>query len=661
MLTKFFGVLRSHKLLLTIGLLALVLLGYAASSTTVAVIFNKLTPPKLPTTAAASKQIALDQNWSDETRARFHHMSQGTSTFPVPAAWMMALEQPEASPWGLLIPRTRASFMDTGHLRRFGFIPSSQSAYNSLGLPVGFATTKFQNLAGISATSTSIGLTCAACHTGHFEYEGTEFVVDGGPSTIDLDAFSGALGAALGQTLMSATLPVPNRRFTRFATRVLGQAADPAAKAQLKADLEAALLAAPSDQFNVLEGHGRLDALNRIGNQVFAENVNRPDNYTPISAPVNFPHIWTAMWFSWVQYDGSIMQPLVRNSGEALGVHAHVNMTAPKDQGRFSAAIPVDNLNWIETTLAGKTHPQQAQAFGGLNHPKWPDALPPLDAAKVDAGRQLYGKHCAGCHLPELGSDKFWRGKYFRKITYQKDGQMVETNQPYLDLHIIPLRALNTDPGQSEILLKRTVNTAGNEISGAKPLGLNTTVCAPRKVGPGAPSLVETPVTDGPQLNFGLALGALVEMVNTRWFDNNGVSDKDRAGFQGGRPNCLQARGGYKARPLNGVWATSPFLHNGSVPTLDDLLRPVDERPRFVQLGSLAFDAEKVGVKQPNLTRNVYPAYRDGFFILDTSLAGNRNTGHAFGVGADGDKKGVIGPHFSDTERAALIEFLKSY
>ena len=46
----------------------------------------------------------------------------------------------------------------------------------------------------------------------------------------------------------------------------------------------------------------------------------------------------------------------------------------------------------------------------------------------------------------------------------------------------------------------------------------------------------------------------------------------------------------YRARPLDGVWATAPSLHNGSVPTLQDMLTPQDERPKKFCVGSRHFD-----------------------------------------------------------------------
>ncbi len=92
-------------------------------------------------------------------------------------------------------------------------------------------------------------------------------------------------------------------------------------------------LAAQPTGVDVTEGFSRLDALNRIGNQVFALDPHRYDNYVNLNAPVKYPHIWTSSWFDWVQYDGSIMEPLVRNAGEAMGVTAEVDFHAPPNAG----------------------------------------------------------------------------------------------------------------------------------------------------------------------------------------------------------------------------------------------------------------------------------------------------------------------------------------
>ena len=108
----------------------------------------------------------------------------------------------------------------------------------------------------------------------------------------------------------------------------------------------------------------------------------------------------------------------------------------------------------------------------------------------------------------------------------------------------------------------------------------------------------------------------------------------------------------YKARPLDGIWAVPPFLHNGSVPTIEDLLRPVSDRPKTFCLGAGEYDPKKLGYKSSCVS---------GTTVTDTGIAGNLNTGHEFkDIKAGTTEQGVIGRGLKPSEREALIEYLKS-
>ena len=86
---------------------------------------------------------------------------------------------------------------------------------------------------------------------------------------------------------------------------------------------------------------------------------------------------------------------------------------------------------------------------------------------------------------------------------------------------------------------------------------------------------------------------------------------------------------GYTNMPLDGLWLRAPYLHNGSVPTLADLLSPPAERPvRFLR-GLDIFDAARGGFMAPPCDPAVPTA--EGF-CLDTSLPGNGNGGHLYGT-----------------------------
>ena len=101
----------------------------------------------------------------------------------------------------------------------------------------------------------------------------------------------------------------------------------------------------------------------------------------------------------------------------------------------------------------------------------------------------------------------------------------------------------------------------------------------------------------------------------------------------------------YRARPLNGIWATAPYLHNGSVKNLNELMLPAAERSVKFRLGCWNFDPINVGVDDEHC-----PAP----FEFDTSLTGNLNTGHEYGTGKDGL------PMLGEEERRAVLEYLKT-
>jgi hypothetical protein len=554
-----------------------------------------------------TRTIWLDQGWTSDQQEVFHRLDQGTQTFGIPYEWFVALEQPSTS--SVETPL----FADKAWLDRFGFIAGTST------LPVGFARSAayrdpssrpWVNPAN-GAKLTGVGLSCAACHTGRLTYQGTELLIDGGSALTDLVALNTALLGALHDTQASPA------RFTRFAARVLGAGAGIPAMAALRVQLiealirmdEVAALELITTTGGTTEGFGRLDALSRIGNQVFGIDMKEPLNYRPRSAPVHYPHIWTSPWFTWVQYNGSIMQPMVRNAGEAMGVGAQVNLTVP-GPGLYGSTVRVDHLYWAERTLAGGS-PLPAKAFTGLRAPAWPTALPPIDQTRAAKGAVLYVALCQGCHLPAINTEAFWRGPWWQKIEAGDD--------TYLDLPQIPVTEIGTDAAQAADMKKRTVR-----LNRSVALGTNA---------------------------FAGALGALVDKVTTHWYDSQvpPVSASVQNAMNGGRPNNLRAALEYKARPLNGIWATPPYLHNGSVPNLYALLSPVPERPPQVFLGDREYDPVHVGYRGAAIT---------GGFVLDTALPGNRNTGHAFTDEANA--AGKIGRALSPDERLSLIEYLKT-
>jgi len=102
--------------------------------------------------------------------------------------------------------------------------------------------------------------------------------------------------------------------------------------------------------------------------------------------------------------------------------------------------------------------------------------------------------------------------------------------------------------------------------------------------------------------------------------------------------------GGYANHPLDGIWLRGPFLHNGSVPTLRDLLDAPDARPKAFYRGYDVFDQKKVG-----FVSDVPRADGHDFSMFDTSVPGNGNGGHVYGT------------TLSDADKAAVVEHLKTF
>jgi hypothetical protein len=115
---------------------------------------------------------------------------------------------------------------------------------------------------------------------------------------------------------------------------------------------------------------------------------------------------------------------------------------------------------------------------------------------------------------------------------------------------------------------------------------------------------------------------------------------------------------GYSSHPLDGIWARAPYLHNGSVPSLEDLLRPAEERPLAFTVGSDIYDPRRLGFSHAVLGGSASAGYVDSAGtrytdltkVRDTRLPGNGNQGHS---------GPAYGTDMTADQRAALIEYFK--
>jgi len=104
---------------------------------------------------------------------------------------------------------------------------------------------------------------------------------------------------------------------------------------------------------------------------------------------------------------------------------------------------------------------------------------------------------------------------------------------------------------------------------------------------------------------------------------------------------------GYANMPLDGIWLRAPYLHNGSVPTLRALLEPAARRPKAFYRGNDVYDRADVG-----FVSDVADDHGRRFFRFDTKVPGNGNAGH---------EGSAYGTDLPDRDKAALVEYLKTF
>ena len=482
--------------------------------------------------------------------------------------------------WFLALEQASSTepFRSDSNIEQYRFLPAEPTARNPQGLPVGFA--KDTDKQGQSW----VGWTCAACHTGQINYKGTGIRIDGGPTAADESLFLTGLMQALQVTADD------DAKFGRFAQKVLGQnqtgADDLRSALRTSADALRTRVHWDMPTTPVPAGYARLDAFGSIFNQVLAVDLELPENYKLANAPVSYPFIWDTGQSDLVEWNGAGFSAgigsLARNTLEMLGAFGTVTVDPQNGLRGYESSAKVVSLGDLEKTL------------DKLWSPLWPtEYLPALDQAKVERGKALYQQSCANCHA--------WidRTDPNRRITAV----------------MTPVTDLGTDPTMVDNFLARTGKTGRLE-------GSKTFYLLGERIGSEA---------SGPDILNNLVIGTIVgqKMESMEAAVDEYIKVK--------KPETFDPRS-YKGRPLNGIWATAPFLHNGSVPSLWQLLLPPEQRVKQFYVGR-EFDPVNVGVDT---------APTPGGFKLDTTLTGNSNAGHSYGT------------QLPEADRWALLEYLKS-
>jgi hypothetical protein len=230
-----------------------------------------------------------------------------------------------------------------------------------------------------------------------------------------------------------------------------------------------------------------------------------------------------------------------------------------------------------------------------------PNYFFPIDQALAKKGAPIYAKYCAECH----GRDgRNFEGKYVGFVTHIDE---IGTDRYRLDNYTETL-ALNMATTYAE--QKRNLRPH------ACPGG--TTYQPPQRPVPAGKDPGE------------IRLAAV---------------EKEDSSY---RYKHYRKTYGYANMPLDGVWLRAPYLHNGSVPTLRDLLEPSKRRPVKFYRGNDLYDPKNVGF----VSTEAKDASGRAYFLFDTTIPGNGNKGH---------EGRAYGTELRPEEKEALLEHLKTF
>ena len=582
---------------------------------------------------AEDATLDVDQGWTPAQKQQWYTLSQGSRLIPL--AWLKALEQSDSE----------APMLQRSHTERFRYLADTSS--DPVPLPVGvaidiqsdqkFSVTKLRWKQGQSDKEPWVGMNCAACHTNELTFQGKRLRIEGAPALTDFQGYLRSLNSALATTRGDAA------KMDRFAAKVLAGADTPANRQMLDTAL-ASLVAWQSkvEQANATDleyGFGRLDAFGHIFNKVLlrTEGANQPRN--PSDAPVNYPFLWNIHQHDKVQWNGIASNrpignrldigALGRNVGEMTGVFADLTLLpAGQASGGYRTSARLDNLLALERQITV------------LKPPAWPAAFGPINADKWETGQRLFdrgvdgGAACAKCHAVLKRDD----------LSTPIVAQMARLSGPE-PIGTDPWMACNAYTYQANTGLLLGTSKKFFPVPGAGKYGeteplsdlLGTTVI-------GSIYYKRQELGAVGDLRAWLTSANLYERRIASEVLPQALSKDDRL------RRCLTESSqllAYKGRPLTGIWATPPYLHNGSVPTLYDLLLPPDQRPPAFLMGTREFDPRKVGLVTGTADGNIVAfKTRDAAGAL---IAGNSNLGHDYG-----------NARMTDEERWALVEYMKA-
>ncbi len=481
--------------------------------------------------AGVATLIVLESTWTSTTlsspRDYFLYGSTGTELMPLAVFSVL----PDLFP-----DQFQPAGKSAGDwIEQFGFVRGGPGVD---GLPAGINVSRYRPGSGAPSPVAFIGFNCAICHVGQIRRSDNDSgmtIVGMANQRVDLVAFGDAIKTSLLDEKRLTNASISSAYESKYGKAL--SVSDKitialwlqGARQQLRASLP--LRGLPFGGIDLRNasllpsGPGR--------NQPMRETVRFLLNMTPLpdGGSSKIPCLYEEYRREWAQYDGSIRDPVTRNSLAALGVGATIY--------NLRVTGILNTLRNSYDYIANLAGPKYSDVFEGQ--------APPIDAPRARRGRAVYARYCLECHGAPGSAPGTW-------VAGRRQGQ------------VIPQAEVGTDSARVTF---RFYPEMADYIYNFFP--------------PGHP------------------LKPLRQNL---------------------RPNPGDPHG-FIANPIESAFSRAPYLHNGSVPTLAELIN-LQPRPATFYRGANLYDVRNLGL--------IAPARPDSrrYFKYDTTAYGNSNRGHDY-------------------------------
>ncbi len=607
--------------------------------------------------------------WFEANQTVFVAGSIGTEFVPLPVFEVFPKLFPDRFPAPDYDERTKA--YKGGWIAKYGFLErrgADEPTWPTTGreladllnkdvrheaFPVGFSFSRFRPFSPDPSPVTFVGLACAGCHSNRLPDRGPagKLVYGAGNTRLDLIGFFESFRAALLDKRPKPGVPpeklvphsitegpdltpddleyvlsmasikqaridlklAPMTIFEEAMTALWLQGAQAAVEdTKMRDDLPASSAQLRTPEFNPV-GPGRTEPFVTLDHEMFRLPANHNHGYSKI------PAVFHENDRTWAQFDGSVMRPRTRSGLAAMTAGGSVDNLSGMGVARniiAAANYTVDELvgpKWSDIFPAASTPPSTVDSLDPADR-----EIAGLDRIQIK-GRAIYREKCASCHGgPDPADPSKWETSNAKFPDY---GKIVPTINPFQyerkdwpkDWYVF------TDESEWK---RQTVD--------------------PERV----------VFRDGVRIPFVLYTyfdRAYPRKITGEYFPLRHPLAGERA--------YIRNSGGYINAALDSLFTRAPYLHNGSIPTLEQLLN-LKDRPMTFLRGVNSYDQHAVGILVPETGAGGEPPAptENLFWLFDARNAGNLNVGHNYPWTRDQVKQNAS----REDDLRALLEYLKT-